>query len=351
MSEPTAEEYTIGWICALQQEFEAACRMLDDEYDSLDAADPNDDNTYVFGRIHKHNVVIGCLPSGICGTNSAACVARDMVRSFPKLRFALMVGIGGGAPTPERDIRLGDVVVSEPQGQLGGVLQYDFGSRLSNGEFERRGQLNTPPRALLGALPEVRRRHNDPRKRHSMVENMARMDDMPEYSRPDTDQLFLAGIHHQGDKTCDKCDLSGLVNRPPRPSGREIAVHYGTIASGNTVMKSASDRDRYANDPALNVLCFEMEAAGLMNNSPCLVIRGISDYSDDHKNYEWHNYAALTAAAYARDLLGIVKPQKVASQPVWAGKMEVRKCPCSKDNLRLRASPDAIQLLVKHTRV
>ncbi|RSL88930.1 hypothetical protein CEP51_001482 [Fusarium floridanum] len=322
MSEPITEEYTIGWICALQEEFEAACRMLDDEYDGLEAADPNDDNTYVFGRIHKHNVVIGCLPSGIYGTTSAACVARDMVRSFPNLRFALMAGIGGGAPTPERDIRLGDVVVSEPKGELGGVVQYDLGKRLSDGEFKRTGQLNAPPRVLLGALPEVRRRHNDPRKRHPMAENLARMDDMPEYSRPASDKLYRVESRHRSGKTCDECDSAGLVERPSRPSDRAIAIHYGTIASGNTVMKDATERDRHASDPALNVLCFEMEAAGLMNNFPCLVIRGICDYSDDHKNDEWHNYAALTAAAYARDLLGIVRPQKVVSQPAWAGKIE-----------------------------
>ncbi|KAJ6438027.1 hypothetical protein O9K51_09449 [Purpureocillium lavendulum] len=124
MSEPYIEDYTIGWICALQEEYEAACRMLDDEHDGPEATDEHDNNTYVLGHINKHNVVIGCLPGGRYGTNSAATVARDMVRSFPYLKFALVVGIGGGAPTTDRDIRLGDVVVSEPRGKLGGVLKY-----------------------------------------------------------------------------------------------------------------------------------------------------------------------------------------------------------------------------------
>jgi hypothetical protein len=69
-------------------------------------------------------MIIGCLPDGRYGTSSAASVARDMVRSFPNSRFALMVGIGGDAPARERDVRLGDVVVSVPQGKLGGVIQY-----------------------------------------------------------------------------------------------------------------------------------------------------------------------------------------------------------------------------------
>lgn len=196
MLEPSIEDYTIGWICALQEEYEAACRMLDDEFDGPETNEVNDNNTYVFGRTGGHNVVIGCLPDGRYGTNSAASVARDMVRSFPNLKFALMVGIGGGAPTRERDIRLGDVVVSVPQGALGGVVQYDFGKRLSDGRFQRTSQLNAPPDVLLGALPEIKRRHNDPRKPDRIAEHLKRMDDMPDYRRPARDQLFRANYEH-----------------------------------------------------------------------------------------------------------------------------------------------------------
>jgi nucleoside phosphorylase len=175
MSEPAVEDYTIGWICALQEEYEAAGRMLDDEFDSPDTAEANDNNTYVFGRVDRHNVVVGCLPHGRYGTSSAASVANHMIRSFPNLRFALMVGIGGGAPTRERDIRLGDVVVSVPQGKLGGIVQYDFGKRLSDGRFERTDQLNAPPEVLLGALPDMQRRHNDPKKPDRVAEHLRRM--------------------------------------------------------------------------------------------------------------------------------------------------------------------------------
>lgn len=324
MSEPSIEDYTIGWICALQEEYDAGCRMLDDEFDGPETSEMNDNNTYVFGCVGGHNVVIGCLPDGRYGTSSAARVAGDIVRSFPNLRFALMVGIGGGAPTPERDIRLGDVVVSVPQGKLGGVVQYDFGKRLSDSRFQRTGQLNAPPEVLLGAIPEIRRRHNDPRKSDKISEYLRLMDDMPDYQRPADDRLYRADYAHRGGKNCVKCEADGLEERPQRKNSREITVHYGTIASANSVMKNATERDMYANDPELNVLCFEMEAGGLMNNFPCLVIRGICDYSDTHKNDEWHKYAALTAAAYARELLHVLKPRKVAGLPPWAGKMEGR---------------------------
>ena len=64
-------------------------------------------------------------------------------------------------------------------------------------------------------------------------------------------------------------------------------------------MKDALLRDALIAEK--DVLCFEMEAAGLMNHFPCVVIRGICDYSDSHKNKEWQGYAAMAAAAYTKD--------------------------------------------------
>jgi nucleoside phosphorylase len=77
-------------------------------------------------------------------------------------------------------------------------------------------------------------------------------------------------------------------------------------------MKDATLRDALAHDPG--VLCFEMEAAGLMNRFPCLVIRGICDYCDTHKNDDWHGYAAMTAAAFAKDFVTRIPPGIVATE-------------------------------------
>ncbi|KAI0847470.1 hypothetical protein F5Y00DRAFT_271219 [Daldinia vernicosa] len=316
------DDFTIGWICALQEEHMAACRMLDVEFDRPDVANKNDSNAYVFGCINKHNVVIGCLPDGQYGTSSAAIVANDMIRSFPSLRFALMVGIGGGAPTRERDVRLGDVVVSKPQGTLGGVVQYNRGKRLPGGQFKRTGQLNSPPRVLLAAIQEMQRRHNDLKKPDKLAENIMLMDDMDEYQCPDKDRLYRANYEHQGGNTCEECLADGLEQRPPRVAKRAVNVHYGTIASADLIMTDTEQRDELAQNPELQVLCFETEAAGLMNNVPCLVIRGICDYSDSHKNDEWHKYAALTAAAYARQLLHVIVPERVIRMENWEGLLE-----------------------------
>ncbi|KAI2630977.1 hypothetical protein GGR54DRAFT_585050, partial [Hypoxylon sp. NC1633] len=89
-------------------------------------------------------------------------------------------------------------------------------------------------------------------------------------------------------------------------------IHYGLIGSANQLMMDALIRDKLAKE--MDVLCFEMEAAGLMNHFPCLVIRGICDYSDSHKNTEWQGYAAMVAAAYARDLLRIIRPSHIEAE-------------------------------------
>lgn len=310
--------YTVAWICALEEEYLCACRMLDEEFAGPELSEDNDDNTYIYGRIAKHYMVIGCLPSGRYGTNSAARVARDMVRTFPHLRFALMVGIGGGAPSLRNDIRLGDIVVSQPRDGFGGVIQYDLG-KLRDGVFQKTGQLNAPPEKLLGVIPEMRRLYSDKRKPDRIAEHLQLvLDDMDDYQKPAVDHLYTAGYPHVEGPNCDTCDLGAVVKRPERPSHRTHHVHYGNIASGNSVLKDAKVRDIYAQDPELNILCFEMEAAGLMNNIPCIVIRGICDYCDSHKNDEWHKYAALVAAAYARELLLVLRPQRVDAMPPWA---------------------------------
>lgn len=300
------ESFTIGWVCALQEEYEAACAMLDEEIEGPEYQEPGDSNTYCFGRIGGHRIVIGSLPSGRYGVTAAARVMVDMTRTFYKLRLVLMVGIAGGAPTSEQDIRLGDVVVSVPYKNIGGVVQFDMG-KLIDGTFQRTGHLNSPPSQILNILPEIKRRHQFPDQYGGVDEHLKRFDNDPRFHRPSVDRLFRSDSKHQGGKTCTGCDPGELVARPPRTSPRAIDVFYGTIASSNTLMKDARARDSYAHDPELKVLCFEMEAAGLMNDSPCLVIRGICDYCDLHKNDEWHYYAAATAAAYARELLSVIE--------------------------------------------
>ncbi|KAL2817834.1 nucleoside phosphorylase domain-containing protein [Aspergillus granulosus] len=301
----THDDYTIAWICALPLEMAAAETMLDEIHCPL-PQQSTDPNAYIVGRLRSHNIVIACLPSGAYGTTSAATVLSHMLPTFPSLRFGLMVGIGGGVPSKKFDIRLGDVVVSMPTASSGGVVQYDYGKALS-GRFQRIGSLNKPPLCLLTAVSQIRSRYivrdapiegiiSDTLRKHQRMRQ--------DFSRPDVDWLFSPAYDHQDSKPdCSTCDHDQRVDRMPRET-KEPHIHYGLIASGNQVMKDAKTRDDIARD--MDILCFEMEAAGLMDQLPCLVIRGISDYCDSHKNNQWQGYAALAAAAYAKDLLAVV---------------------------------------------
>lgn len=118
------------------------------------------------------------------------------------------------------------------------------------------------------------------------------------------DKLFASHYDHEGhDADCDGRVPTKLVTRPPRESCNPV-IHYGSVGSANQVVKNGMTRERLRQE--LGILCVEMEAAGLMNNFPCLVVRGIADYSDAHKNNRWQSYAAATAAAYAKEILTVI---------------------------------------------
>ncbi|KAL2831281.1 hypothetical protein BJY01DRAFT_226732 [Aspergillus pseudoustus] len=301
------EDYTVGWVCALPIELAAAKAILDeeDEYFLHD----NESLLYTLGRIGDHNVVIACLPAGQIGTNSAATAAAQMKSKFTAVRFGLMVGVGGGVPG-KADIRLGDVVVSQPGNGHGGVIQYDFGKTSHGDVFRRTGSLNTPPTTLLSAVAEVRANHHIGRS--CLMKALSGLFHHNIFSAldPEHDVLFPSTYSHVGGRACNQCNNEKQIKRDPRPN-RDVVVHYGTIASGNSVMKDGLTRERL--DIELGgVLCFEMEAAGLMNSFPCLVIRGICDYADSHKNKQWQPYASATAAACAKEILSVIPSRDVA---------------------------------------
>ncbi|PYH80722.1 purine and uridine phosphorylase [Aspergillus uvarum CBS 121591] len=274
MSNPRA--YTVGWICAISTEHVAARAFLDEIHEGPGSVSPNDCNDYTLGKIGKHHVVIAILPNGEYGIASAASVARDMLHSFSHLRIGLMVGVGGGAPSAKHDIRLGDTVVSTPRDGNGDVCQYDFGKTIQDQRFRTTGFLNQPPMALQTAVSGLRSQ--------MVLERKPRLRKRFKRPAPDRDRLYQNRVVHDLDNICDHAVICGnhpsdLVARRRRLKDEDNpAVHYGLIASANKLMKDASVRDKFAAEK--DVLCFEMEAAGLMKHFPCLVIRGICDYSD-----------------------------------------------------------------------
>ncbi|KAJ5186287.1 purine and uridine phosphorylase [Penicillium cf. viridicatum] len=292
----THENYTVGWVCALPKEIVAAKAMFDQVHPPLPQP-PHDSNNYTLGRVGSHNVVIAYLPLGELGNNSSASMATRLNSTFPGIKFGIMVGIGGGVPP---SVRLGDVV--------------DFGKTEQGTGFRRTGSLNGPPTILKTALSTLQAKHEmEGSVVPKFLEEVERKWPMlaPRYTLRENleDMLLPADFQHvtiqdvgERQNHCAGCDRSKLLQR----KHRDMRVHYGLIASGNQVVKDGIFRDEINSRFGGNVLCFEMEAAGLMNEFRCVVVRGICDYADSHKPKHWQEYAAAVAAATAKEILLMV---------------------------------------------
>ncbi|KAK1855763.1 ankyrin repeat protein [Colletotrichum chrysophilum] len=312
-SKDDLDRYTIGWVCALSIEQTAARAMLDEESQDVHIRKAaNDTNTYTLGSIERHMIVIACLPKGQLGVVRASKVATSMTSTFRNIKFVLMYS---------------DRRVSR-------CCSVDFG-KTTDGKFERTGSLNNPPTLLLTALAKMESDHElDGSKIQENLNIMfkKRPNLKDKYGRSEKleDVLFSASYNHvnhpsnpnltqssggvqgspQGGTGCLYCDHSKATKREVG----EPAVHYGLIASGSQVIKDAAYRDEINKNLDGNTLCIEMEAAGLMDDFPCLVIRGICDYADSHKNDAWQKHAAAVAAALTKELLQKVPPIEVDGQ-------------------------------------
>ncbi|KJK63836.1 hypothetical protein P875_00064708 [Aspergillus parasiticus SU-1] len=295
------KDYTVGWVCTLPIEYAVAEGMLDEQHVALSRIE-NDSNTYTLGRISRHNVVLLCIPAGAMDTGVASTAISEMLRSFPNIRIRLLVGIGGGVPSVNLDIRLGDVVVGSPNSSSGGLILFNGSDR----NIIETGTLETPPRELGNILSTLQARHirretEIPRYIADMLEANPAM--RLSFSAPDPggDLLFNVNYEHQdkGLRNCLGCDPSHVI---PRPSYRgRPAIHYGPIGWTNSIVETSLARDYIASQKP--VYSIEREAMGLINFFPCLVIRGIWNYSDSHWSTTWQRYAAATAAGYAKEIL------------------------------------------------
>ncbi|KAI4149287.1 MAG: hypothetical protein LQ341_001358 [Variospora aurantia] len=302
-SDAERAKYTIGWIAPMAIELTPALALLD-RITTLHVA--NDSNIYKAGKIGNHHVVMVTLDK--IGLGRIPSVAKGMYDSFRNLNYLLLVGLGGGIPdyAHGEQMVLGDVVVSLQ------VEHLDCGRRTPNGfEYTRQPYWPSPP--LLKAV-------NTLRSTRSLQGNQIRetlqalrqklpqtIRENPEDLGSDADRLFDPDFHHRDDaKLCKNCcDFGRSKSRQERgPKAYREAdsplIHYGTVGSGNSLVVGSKDREKFYRE--FGTICFEMEAAALMEYR-CLVIRGISDYSDSHKNKAWQTYAAATAAAYAQELV------------------------------------------------
>lgn len=301
--------YSIAWLAPLEIEAKAAIHLLDRKHEGGFPMRRGDDYVFQAGEMCGHNVIIATFPAGQeYGTCSAAAMAAQIKQFFPNLWFGLLVGVAAGLPNlsvnPPLDIRLGDVLVGLSTKDSAGLIAYELGKETEVGGFEllRFGRVlaetETVVRAAIGSI-----KLKAPKDADVIIPNYKTLSDKQHgtgtFKDPGQDQDILYDERDDGSER--------VVRRAIRPSEKRTRVWYGSIGSGDKLIKNARKRNELRDK--YNVIGLEMEAAGTMNRIPVGVIRGVCDYGDRHKNKEWQPYAAAMAAAYAKAVLSEIRPK------------------------------------------
>ncbi|KAI1132659.1 nucleoside phosphorylase domain-containing protein [Nemania abortiva] len=303
------EAYTVAVVCANDFEVSAVRSMFDEEHQRMPNK-PEDPNHYILGKLSGHDTVLAWCPR-VRSENAVRTVAANIGKAFPSIQWRFLTGIGGGVPDTD-DIRLGDVVVGVPAyNRRGGLVQYDIETDADNGS-KLKCSFSTPPTKLINDVSMMKSNHLGRGNRiEEFIKEMLKRDGGRfNYQRPPStlDVLFAAGYPHVpgNQRRCESCDAEHVLERSNREYGGP-QIHYGLIASSRRVMENTFQRDSEAQNIGGDVLCFDMEAAGLDTDFECLVIRGISDYADSHKNGVWKYYAAAAAAACTKEILTLIR--------------------------------------------
>ncbi|KAJ0413970.1 nucleoside phosphorylase domain-containing protein [Aspergillus carlsbadensis] len=276
------DEVEVAIICSLPLEANAVLALFDDHWDEGPPG-LTDAYSYSFGTLGGHHVVLA-HPSGI-GKAKAANAAATCASSFRNIRLALVVGICGGAPAAENkeEILLGDVVISS------GIIQYDFGRQFPD-HFRPKNTLKEPNARVGSLLAKLKTDFHRKALQGKVSEALAQSG----ASYPGNGDVLFQSSY--------RCDNAHQVARRRGNVKHEPAVHVGIVASGDSVIKSGKHRDNIIHET--QAIAFEMEGAGVWDNFDCvIVVKGVCDYADSHKNKLWQGYAADTAAACTRALL------------------------------------------------
>ncbi|KAL4967819.1 nucleoside phosphorylase domain-containing protein, partial [Aspergillus stella-maris] len=330
--------FEVAIVCALPLEFDAVCAIVDEFWNKDYGRATGDENFYTNARIGKLNVILLLLSN--MGKASAASTCANLRSSYSGVRLVLMSGICGGVPISGEgeEILLGDVVISRHIVQYDLRRQYPGGFETRDTVEDRFGRAPKSVRNLLALLGTNMGRERLERLTATCLQDIqtkaTKQYRGPKYQYPGAlkDQLFEPTYHHplhttlfetRGTSICTAshkssckdigCDTGQLVVRERIQSKRRLeqenrsneaqapSIFIGTIGSGDTVMKSGEERDRIAR--AHNLLAFEMEGAGVWDEMPCIIVKGVCDYADSHKNKDWQHFAAATAASATKGLL------------------------------------------------
>ncbi|KPM45173.1 hypothetical protein AK830_g1380 [Neonectria ditissima] len=338
------DDFEIAIVCALAREYNAVSRVVDQFWDINYGRVAEDPNTYATGRIGAFHVVLVLLST--MGKSSAASATANLRTSYPKLKFALLVGICGGVPGSANgeELLLGDVVIGKT------VVQYDLSRRYPDGVQTKDTLDDNLGRSAKNVRnfvqffeTEIAREQLEERAALCLEELQTRTSGRRrnanyQYPGASRDILFKAEYHHkhqssaqilcevcdgESDRVCEEsrnlschelgCDKGQTIERERLKENRDFeakgqiakaqapCVFVGRFGSGDIVLKSGVERDTLARRHG--ILAFEMEGAGAWDEIPCIIVKGVSDYADSHKNKLWQDFAAATAACVAKALV------------------------------------------------
>lgn len=287
---------TIGIITALPKEYIAVNILLDNKNDKYKIPGSGAGSRYCLGEIisesgNKHNIVLATVGKG---NNIAATRASLLLEHFPNVKSIIMVGIAVGVPNPNNvddQVRLGDIVVSTENG----VIQYDL-IKQEIQEITHRNPPRPPSASLMEAVRYLEAGEilgNRPWEKY-IAQSLSQL----KINRPPEDKDVLYSFD----------DRKRPIKHPedPKRIKDQPRVFIGSIASANILQKDPKAIDELREK--FGVKAVEMEASGIADATwnhevGYLVVRGICDYCDSHKNDEWQQYAAVVAAAYTRALI------------------------------------------------
>lgn len=310
-----AFEPIVAVICPLQKELLAVRAVFDQE---PEVQNPSESSPYIRGLINGHKAVAVCLPKSKIGLLPARDCGNWLKLAFPSLRYRFLVGIAGGIPNDSNDVRLGDVVIGTR------MFKHDYGKWVDGG-LKPVFIIKEAPEELqrLITVAELSQEGLDQLIEHQLM-NMRNRNSpkTTDWSYPDPedaqDLLFIPDykcLSPSSDDQCS-CDQTKTVKRVDQQS-HTPKVHYGLIASGDQVMKDGIKRDELqenVRELGMDPLAVEMEAAAL-DGLEYMVIRGICDYADSHKNKKWQEYAAARAAACFKAILGGLPTHDISRPP------------------------------------
>lgn len=136
------------------------------------------------------------------------------------------------------------------------------------------------------------------RRERAWLTWLDRAQGLPNSARPDEQTDVLYDTLNQSQPIEHPFDPQRVLGQP--------RVFTGIVGSANIVLKDSGKRDALRDQHSVKAI--EMEGSGVADaawqlSRGFLVVRGICDYCDTHKNDVWQEYAAAVAAAYTRGLI------------------------------------------------